>query len=108
MMVSQTADSGLVYSSFRNDPDYAELLEMFVEELPDKQATFLELGRSRDFESARREAHKLRGSAGGYGFHGLSALAGSLEDSCKNAPPQEDTILREIEELIDYLGRVRA
>jgi HPt (histidine-containing phosphotransfer) domain-containing protein len=96
-----------VYSAFRDDPDYAELLSMYVDELVDKPSSFLELGRRSDFQTVRREAHKLKGSAGGYGFHELSILAGRLEESCKSDDPKADIILQEIQELVDYLNRVR-
>ena len=107
MLQCVAQNAGPVYSSFRNDPDYAELLSMYVDELSAKPAAFLEPGRDRDFDGVRREAHKLKGSAGGYGFHELSTLAGRLEESCKSVDPKADIILQEIRELVDYLNRVR-
>ncbi|MBS0203991.1 MAG: Hpt domain-containing protein [Planctomycetes bacterium] len=100
--------SKVVYSSLRDEPDFAELLPFFVDELPEKQTVLSQLAQSNDFESLRREAHKLRGSAGGYGFQGLSDLAGKLEESCKNSVRDEAAILQSVDELLDYLGRVRA
>lgn len=100
--------SNLIYSSLRDDADFAEMLPYFVGELPEKQSLLNDLARSKDVENLRREAHKLRGSAGGYGFSGLSDLAGRLEDSCKNAPLDESAILRNLDELLDHLARVRA
>lgn len=100
--------SDWIYSSMRDEAGFAEILPFFVDELPDKQINLRELGIADDYENLRREAHKLRGSAGGYGFQTLSTLAGQLEDSCKNAPRDESTILRNLNELLDHLARVRA
>lgn len=100
--------TNLIYSSLRDDEDFAEMLPYFVGELPQKHLLLNDLAQSKDIDNLRREAHKLRGSAGGYGFSGLSDLAGRLEDSCKNAPLDETAILRNLDELLDHLARVRA
>lgn len=96
-----------IYSSFRVDPDFADLLPFYVDELPGKRVVLRGLADANDFDGLRREAHNLRGSAGGYGFQGLSDLAGQLEDSCKITPRDETTILRNLDEILDYLERVR-
>lgn len=97
-----------IYSSLRDEADFAEILPFFVDELPDKLNTLRAFASADDHENLRREAHKLRGSAGGYGFQTLSELAGRLEDSCQNVPRDESTILRNLDELLDHLARVRA
>ena len=97
-----------VYSTFQNDSDYAELLTFYVEEIPLIGSQLIELGKSRAFDDLRKEAHKLRGSAGGFGFPGVSDLAGRLEDSCRNPERDMDTILRSLDDLLEYLKRVRA
>jgi HPt (histidine-containing phosphotransfer) domain-containing protein len=96
-----------VYSSWRNDPDYADLLPVFVDELPSMQRTLLEFAKVCDFENVKREAHKLRGTAGGYGYQGLSQLAGQLEDTCKTSALDSTAILQDIDRLIEYIERVR-
>ena len=96
-----------VYSSLRDDPDFAELLSFFVDEIPKNRAILGSFRTLNDVESLRREAHKLRGSAGGYGFQEVSDLAGQLEESCKNVVRDDATILRNLDELLDYLGKVR-
>ncbi len=101
-----TADA--VYSSWQHDPDYADLLPLFVEELPAMRRTLLEFAKVCDFENVKREAHKLRGSAGGYGYLELSELAGQLEDTCKTAARDSTAILQDLDQLIGYIERVRA
>lgn len=99
--------TGWVHSTLADDPDFADILPLFIDELPGIRAVVNDAARSNDFDSLRREAHKLRGSAGGYGFSGLSTLAGKLEDSCKNSAEDETMVLRNVNELLDYLDRVR-
>jgi len=96
-----------IYSIYREDSDYAEILPFFVDELPGECSVLRTFAGANDFESIRREAHKLRGSAGGYGFPGLSELAGRLEDSCKIQPQDGTSILRILDDLLDYLAKVR-
>src|SRR5690349_4331705 len=96
-----------IYSSLREEPDFADLLTFYVDELPGKRTTLHDLAKVSNYEGLRREAHNLRGSAGGYGFQGLSDLAGRLEDSCKITPRDETTILRNLDEILDYLQKVR-
>lgn len=96
-----------VHSSWQNDPDYADLLPLFVDELPSLRRTLLEFAKVCDFENVKREAHKLRGSAGGYGYHGLSQLAGQLEDTCKTSARDATAILQDLDRLIEYIERVR-
>ena len=101
-----TADQ--VHSLWQNDPDYADLLPLFVGELPSMRRTLLEFAKVCDFENVKREAHKLRGTAGGYGYHGLSQLAGELEDTCKTSARDSTAILQDLDRLIGYIERVRA
>lgn len=97
----------LVFSSRRNDPDYAEVLPFFVESLPEARTALMEFAKVCDYEGVRREAHRMRGTAGGYGYEGLSDLAGRLEDTCKSSGRDAAAILRDLETLIGYLERVR-
>lgn len=101
-------NSGGIYSSLADDPDIAEMLPFFVDGLAEMRVGIQEFAQVKDFEGVRREAHKLRGSAGGYGFAGLSDLAGRLEESCKNSLRDDAMILRTVDEILDYLDKVRA
>jgi len=52
----------------------------FAESLPAKAADIGALVARGVWEDARRAAHKLRGSAGTYGFVALGAAAGAIEE----------------------------
>jgi HPt (histidine-containing phosphotransfer) domain-containing protein len=105
----QVDDSGMgwIYSSLAGEPDFDEILPFFVDELPGVRSTINQIASRCDFDDLRRESHKLKGSAGGYGFQGLSEIASRLEESCKISPRDEALILRTVDELVDYLDRVR-
>ena len=100
-------ESRLVHSSRGNDLDYAGLIPYFVDELPSMQRSLLEFAKVCDYENVRREAHKLRGAAGGYGYDGLSDLAGQLEETCQTSVRDSSEILNDLERLVEYIERVR-
>jgi histidine phosphotransfer protein HptB len=96
-----------VYSSWQNDPDYSDLLPLFAAELSSIRRALVDFAKVCDFENVKREAHKLRGSAGGYGYPQLSDLAGQLEDTCKTSGRDSKAILQDLDQLIVYIERVR-
>ncbi len=68
-----------LYSSLATDPDLAELVEIFVESLPERVETLKQAFDQGDWETLRRTAHQLKGAAGSYGFDPLSPSAAKLE-----------------------------
>ncbi len=94
------------FSSLAADPLLGELVEMFVQEMPDRISGLENLARSRDWEELARTAHQLKGAAGSYGFHSLTPLAARLEHAAKDGR-QEEEILASLNELLDLCRRVR-
>jgi HPt (histidine-containing phosphotransfer) domain-containing protein len=62
------------------DAALAAVRVQFAEALPEKAANIRSLLARGAWEDARRAAHRLRGSAGTYGFAALGALAAAIED----------------------------
>jgi len=94
-------------SELANEPDLAEILQLFVEELPQRIAALNDaLGRE-DYQTIARLAHQLKGAAGGYGFPAITEVAAQLE---KTAALQRDLsrLATEINELAVLCGRARA
>ncbi|MBN2023614.1 MAG: Hpt domain-containing protein [Pirellulales bacterium] len=97
----------VLYSDLATDPDLGELVEMFVDEMPDRVANIQNLLGAKDWEELRRAAHQLKGAAGSYGFVPIGPSAAALEESLRNAEPEE-RIRQAVAELCDLCNRVRA
>src|SRR5437764_10584647 len=67
------------YSSLAGDQDIAELLVLFVGELPQRLTDIRQAAQGQNWQEVRRLAHQLRGAGGSYGFPLLSTAAGQLE-----------------------------
>ena len=99
-----------IISTLASDPDMVELIQLFVEEIPDRVRTMQDYWQRRDLAELKRLAHQLKGSGGGYGFATLGAAAGKLEHTLNNASgPQSnlETIASQVDELVDLCTRVR-
>ncbi len=66
-------------STLAGDPDYAELIEMFVTELPDRVSAIEAAVSSSDSRRLRTIAHQLKGAAAGYGFEPIGDAAARVE-----------------------------
>src|SRR5689334_17450419 len=59
---------GPCYSTLADDPDMAELLALFVSELPQRLVDIRQAAQGHNWQEVRRLAHQLRGAGGSYGF----------------------------------------
>lgn len=98
MSTARPCDKPL-YSTLACDPDLAEIVNMFVAEMPDRVANFVTLHQNGQAEELRRAAHQLKGAAGSYGFEPITQAAAQLEDALRAALP-ETRIHAAVEELI--------
>jgi histidine phosphotransfer protein HptB len=96
-----------LYSTLSTDPDLGELVQLFVEEMPDRVAALRKQVSAADWETLRRTAHQMKGSAGSYGFDPISASAAVLEDAVRGGQ-DERQILEAVEALIEMCNRARA
>lgn len=101
------SESAPIFSEFADDPDLAELVEMFVEEIPDRMQTLQDAFVSEDMDSLLRCAHQLKGAMGSYGFGDLSPMAASLE-AAVHEQAQRTQIEEELARLLDACGRMRS
>lgn len=93
-----------VYSDMRGDPDFSELLEMFVGEMATRRSELREAHTRGDLERVRTMAHQLKGAGGGYGFSGLTEVAAALEQACKAS--DATAILDRLAQTEAYLSRL--
>ncbi len=67
------------------DPDIADLIPQFIENRHNDIHSLEELITAGNFEAISQLAHKIKGSAGGYGFDGLSTIAAKMETAAKQS-----------------------
>lgn len=87
-------DLSPIFSSLANDPDLKELVEMYVDEMPERISQIRETINDKD--ELLRLIHQVKGAAGSYGFDELSTAAGRHETEIQHADD-----LNEIEEHVD-------
>jgi len=106
-MQSELALSTPLYSPLAEDPDLADLVTLFVDEMPDRIAGLLARLEQGDWEGLRRLAHQLKGAAGSYGFTPITPMAGRVEHAIRNGQPEEQ-IRQSVGELIALCRQARA
>jgi HPt (histidine-containing phosphotransfer) domain-containing protein len=99
--------TALVYSHLAADPDLGELVEMFVQEMPERINAMETQAESCDWQELTRTAHQLKGAAGSYGFTAITPYAAKLECTVRDGRP-EDEILASLSELLDLCRHMRA
>ncbi len=99
--------TAFAYSHLAADPDLGDLIEMFVQELPDRIKTLQTQAASRDWQELTRTAHQIKGAAGSYGFQAITPCAARLEAAAKD-DRQEEEIRASLHELLDLCRHVRS
>jgi HPt (histidine-containing phosphotransfer) domain-containing protein len=100
-------DDAPLYSALAADPDLAELVELFVAEVPDRITAIQDAVSHHAWSKVAILSHQLKGAAGSYGFPELSRVARSLEVAAKEAPG-EAAAGKIIEALWFLCGRLRS
>ena len=106
-MTSATNENTAIYSTLGGDPDLGELVEMYVDEMPDRIAALEQAFSSGDQEALQRAAHQMKGAGQSYGFDQLTPLAAAVEYSVRDSEPEEN-IRKVLQELVDVCQQVRA
>ena len=106
-MTTAVPNTEVLYSSLASDPDLGEIVEMYVDEMPDRISTLIESFDQGDMETLRRTAHQIKGAAGGYGFNQITPYAAKLEASVRDN--ESETQVREsLDALTDLCKKMRA
>ena len=95
-MSGQSPNVAKIQSEFAGDPEMAELVEMFVSELPERIQTLNTIWTGKQFDELKRISHQLKGASAGYGFTVIGTAAGHLEASLKmlNGEPSGDSLMK--------------
>ncbi len=105
---AQTQTKTPILSTYASDPDMLELIQMYVDEIPERARTIQDYWNRKDLTELKRIAHQIKGASGGYGFPSVGAAAGVLEHQLTATPsPDLTEVSRQIDELIDLCARVR-
>lgn len=96
-----------IYSPLGVDPDFSDLVDMYVGEMPERVLRLQTLFAAAAWDDLRRLAHQIKGAAGSYGFPQITPAAGNLEMSIV-AAQCEAVIERELEALIALCDAIRA
>lgn len=93
------------YSQLAADADLAELVELFVGELPGRLRQISDAAAVGDLETVGRIAHQLKGAGGSHGFPQIGPPALKLEQAAREtkSPPAIFAVLEELTEVCDRL-----
>jgi len=95
-------------SELSADPEMAELIGLFIAELPQRVDKLTQAWRAREFHTVQHLAHQLKGSSAGYGFPTIGTAAAKIEDCIRANDPQHihvDQLAHQVQELISLCHR---
>jgi len=94
-------------SAFAGDPDMDVMVELFVDEMPDRVAAIGACWREQRWDDLQRLAHSLKGAAGGYGFEPITDAAARLEQAVRERD-EAARLKSAVDELVDLCRRAAA
>jgi len=97
--------SNMIYSTFVDDPDMMEIVEMFVDEMPDRIQALRDALAQNEVATLSSLAHQMKGAAGGYGFDSVTDAARVAEEAAK-ANKSGSELSTPFEALLDLMGRM--
>ncbi len=100
-------NSTKICSPMAMDPDFVELLEEFVSNIPERIRTIRERLEDQDRPSLCTLVHQLRGACGSYGYHDMTPLASELEFALRSDKQLSD-LVAQVEEFLDACSRISA
>ena len=96
-----------LYSTMGDDPDVADLVETFVDEVPNRVARIVDCLQRQDWDALGFAAHQFNGAAGSYGFTQVTPALARLESLAKGGADGAQT-RQAVEEVVELCGRMRA
>jgi len=99
-------NSNWIYSRLATDPELGNMVDVFVQRMPDRIRTIESQATRRNWERLARTAQQLKGAAGSHGFDDITPYAARLERTAEEAS-QEERIFAAVDELVELCRRVR-
>lgn len=98
-----------IVSEFAHEPDFADLIELFVSELPERVAAIEDAFKDSNHTEVTRLTHQLKGASPGYGFPTIGRAAADVEDWYRSrdddAQSEIEGVRSKIDELINLCAR---
>lgn len=96
-----------IQSLYADDPEMAELVQLFVSELPDRIASVQTAWNHGKLDELTRLAHQLKGAGSGYGYPSITQAAAELERELRGlpAPSAVAEVRDELEALLSVCRR---
>jgi HPt (histidine-containing phosphotransfer) domain-containing protein len=94
-------------SELAGEDELAELLALFVQELPKRAEAMRQALATADSERLALLAHQLKGAAGSYGFPTITDLARTVEQAARTGCPPAQLGVH-LDELANACARARA
>jgi len=102
---SAEKDNNIIVSKLADDPDLAEVVSEFLENLPSFLDKIQQTLNQSNWAELKQLAHELKGSGGNVGFDIIYEKAKAIEDAAFNSQLQEaQTILDEIKKILPRLS----
>jgi HPt (histidine-containing phosphotransfer) domain-containing protein len=95
------------FSELARESDLVELIELFVEELPQRVGRMKAAAAEQDWQEVGRLAHQLKGAGGSHGFPQLTDAAWQVERAVRELGPMS-AVVEALAELEGVCERVRA
>lgn len=103
MAIDPNTLGGPLKSQLEGDPDMAELVGMFVGDLPQRMDAVAKAWEQRRADDLKRIAHQLRGSSASYGFPTIGNAAGRIEDALRDLASKNQSDLSSLQSTVDEL-----
>ena len=94
-------------SRLASDPRFSRMVSEFADAMITRTESFADALRRSDIEQLSMLSHKLKGSAGGYGFDSISDAAARLEQATLVAEANISSVSEHVEDLIQLCHRAR-
>ena len=88
----------------KNEPEFLDLVEVFVERLPPTIARIRWLYEQQLWPQLKKDVHELKGMGGGFGYPMLTELAAAIEAQVLDQ--DNETLLRSFDELDRLSARI--
>lgn len=88
------------------DPGLKDLVNKFIQRLPETLATLNQLYQDQDWQTLAQNLHNLKGMGGGFGYPQITTLAARMEFEAKKKDQNE--LSSSLDELASLVSRIRA